>query len=96
MYLLVCWLLALYAFYAYVLLRIAFFAASPFAGPLLILLISLVSYIAYSLVIRALSKNLKDIIAERCDPEEYLRIYRFIIHSSAGEKTASFLILSGL
>src|SRR5690349_8903433 len=79
-YVIIFWLAALYAFYSYVLLGIAFFAENPYAAGLLMSLIFIISGIAYRFTVNNITKNIKDIIEDRCDPEEYLRIYRYIIH----------------
>lgn len=80
LYLLIFWAVFLYVLYAYVLKSTALFAANQYAGLLLILLVFLVSLSAYMLVTRKIFNDLWKILEERCDPDEYLRIYRFIIH----------------
>jgi hypothetical protein len=80
LYLLISWLVALYALYAYVIRGIPFFADSTWAGPLLMFLIFLISGSAYMLSVRKITRSLTDILEEGCDPEKYLLIYRYIIH----------------
>jgi hypothetical protein len=79
--LLVILLLVVYALYTYVLKASPFFAANPYLNILLVFLISLVFCSAYRFTIKGISKSINKILSERCDPDEYLRIYRYIIHA---------------
>ena len=80
-YLLVILLAALYLLYSYVLSRDAFFASNPYAAPFLTFLIFFACGTAYRLFISVVYSKFKSILYARCDPGEYLRVCRYIIHN---------------
>lgn len=79
-------LAALYLLYTYVLLRSGFFAANAWFGPFIMFLVFLIIASAYRLSVSRIYARFKSILWERCDPEEYLRISRYIIHSLRRKK----------
>lgn len=79
-YLLIFLVAVLYVLYVYELQKIAFFAENPYAGSLLMFLVFLVASVSYMSITKKISRSLEDILSDRCDPEEYMRIYRYIIH----------------
>lgn len=72
--------LVVYALYTYVLRVSAFFTVNQFLSVLAVFLLTLVFCSAYMIAIKSISKKLNTILAEQCDPDKYLLIYRYIIH----------------
>lgn len=79
--LLIALVLGVYVLYTFVLKASAFFAANQYLSVLAVFLISLFFCSIYMLTVKGISKSLNRILFERCDPDEYLRIYRYIIHT---------------